>query len=261
MHYMEIIATRSNHQGEFSVDALKDSALHSLAVNRVLDCLFQAAEETDPAILARLREEAGQTGGPINDRERADLLGEAFMPVSREMGRLLYILARTQRSRTIVEFGTSFGISTIYLAAALHDNGGGRVITTEMNVEKIKRAQKHLDAAGLGFLVEFRTGDALVTLRDLLGPIDLLFLDGWKNLYLPVLQLVEPHLRPGALSIADDLDIFPEAHKPYLEYVRCPANGYVSVEVPLGDRIEVSLRLVPALQPQRGEGWGEGAGG
>ncbi|MGO8763316.1 MAG: O-methyltransferase [Desulfobaccales bacterium] len=225
--------------------ASKHSALHAPAVTRVLDRLFQAAEETDPAIVARLREEMGKTDGPVNDSERAELLGEAFLPVSREMGQLLYILARAQRSRNIVEFGTSFGISTIFLAAALRDNGGGRVITTEMNGEKVKRARQHLDAAGLGFLVEFRAGDALVTLRDLEGPIDLVLLDGWKNLYLPVLQLVEPHLRQGALIIADDLDIFPEAHKPYLEYVRRPENGYLSVEVPLGDRIEVSLRNIP----------------
>jgi len=73
--------------------------------------------------------------------------------------------------------------------------------------------------------------------------VDLLFLDGWKDAYLPVLKLVEPYLLPGSLVIADDLDIFSDVHRPYLEYIRCPDKGYISVEIPLGDRIEVSLRI------------------
>ena len=74
------------------------------------------------------------------------------------------------------------------------------------------------------------------------GSVDLLLLDGWKEAYLPMLRLLEPQLSPGALVVADDLAIAPEALTPYLEYVRQPGNGYVSVELPLGDRIEISLR-------------------
>jgi predicted O-methyltransferase YrrM len=68
------------------------------------------------------------------------------------------------------------------------------------------------------------------------------FLDGWKDLYLPVLHLIEPALLPGALIAADDLDLFPEALAPYLAYVRQPANGYVSIDIPIGDAIELSAR-------------------
>jgi predicted O-methyltransferase YrrM len=220
---------------------LLNSTLQSPAVSRVLDRLFRAADATDKVVLTHARREAEKRGA-VNDSDLADLLKEAFLPVPPEVGNFLYILARTQSSRNIVEFGTSFGISTIYLASAVRDNGGGRVITTELNSEKAGRARQNLDEAGLGDLVEIRQGDALLTLRDLEDSIDMLLLDGWKNLYFPVLQCVESRLRSGALVIADDLDIFPEAHKPYLEYVRRPANGYVSVEVPLGDRIEPSLR-------------------
>jgi predicted O-methyltransferase YrrM len=74
------------------------------------------------------------------------------------------------------------------------------------------------------------------------GSVDLLLLDGWKEAYLPMLRLLEPQLSPGALVVADDLAIAPDALAPYLEYVRQPCNGYVSVELPLGDRIEISLR-------------------
>lgn len=234
------------------------TTLRSPTVARLLDRLFRAAEETDPAIFARAQESrlaAGKSEREITNSDLDRFLGEAYMPVPREMGDLLYILARAQRSRTIVEFGTSFAISTIHLAAAVRDNGGGRVITTELNAQKVQRARQNLEESGLGDLVEVREGDALVTLRDLDldldldsgGGIDLLLLDGWKDLYLPVLRLLEPRLRPGALVIADDLDIQPELHKPYLDYVRAPESGYVSVELPLGDRIEVSLRT-PAWQ-------------
>src|SRR6266481_894751 len=221
--------------------SLFHSTLRSITVTRVLDRLFRSAEETDGIILSHARSEAEKRGA-ANDSDLADLFTEAFLPVPREMGELLYILARSQSSRTIVEFGTSFGISTIYLASAVRDNGGGRVITTELNTNKARRARENLDEAGLADLVEIREGDALLTLRDLDAWIDMLLLDGWKNLYLPVLRCVESRLRPGALVIADDLDIFPEAHKAYLEYVRHSVNGYFSVEIPLGDRIELSLR-------------------
>jgi predicted O-methyltransferase YrrM len=218
------------------------SVLQSKPVTRVLDRLYKASEETDPSILSHAHEEALKEAA-TSDSGVAHLLGEAFMPVSPETGRFLYILARTQDSRTIVEFGTSFGISTIFLAAAVCDNGEGRVIASELNAKKVKAARRNLYEAGLGDFVEIREGDALTTLRELEGAVDLLFLDGWKDMYLPVLQLVEPHLRSGSIVIADDLDIYPEVHRPYLEYVRCPENGYVSVEVPLGDRIEVSFFL------------------
>jgi predicted O-methyltransferase YrrM len=101
------------------------------------------------------------------------------LAVSRETGVLLYMLARGCGTRMIVEFGTSFGISTLYLAAALRDNGGGHLITTEFEPSKVERARNNLTAGGLVDLVEIRVGDALQTLsRDLPETIDLLLLDG-----------------------------------------------------------------------------------
>ena len=101
------------------------------------------------------------------------------LAVSRETGTLLYMLARSCGARTIVEFGTSFGLSTLYLAAALRDNGGGRLITSEFEPSKVARARENLTEGGLVDLVEIRQGDALQTLRvDLPETIDLLLLDG-----------------------------------------------------------------------------------
>lgn len=214
--------------------------LNSPRVSEVLDRLFADTETNDAPIFQRL--EAESRSGPLDDRQLAAHLTQAYIPVDRPTGRLLYLLAKTHPSRRIVEFGTSFGISTIHLAAALRDNGGGRVITTEQVPEKVRRAREHLAEAGLADLVEFREGDALETLANLDGPIDLLFLDGWKSLYLPVLELLEGKLRPGAIVVADDLRVMPEMIRPYVDYVRDPENGYDSVEIPIGDGLELSLR-------------------
>jgi predicted O-methyltransferase YrrM len=160
------------------------------------------------------------------------------LAVSRETGMLLYILARGCRARTIVEFGTSFGISTLHLAAALRDNGGGQLITTEFEPSKVARARDNLAAAGLADLVEIREGDALETLAsDLPEAIDLLLLDGAKALYPEVLSLVEGRLRPGAFVIADNADYSPD----YLARVCSPENGYVSI--PFAEDVELSMRL------------------
>jgi len=223
-----------------------NSTLKVPTVENLLDQLFQKAADSDPSILEAIFANAEDAGGVSNDSEVSDQLANAYIPISRELGRLLYLLVRAQGSRRVIEFGTSFGISTIYLASAIRDNGGGRVITTEMNPAKVRAARQNLNKAGLGDLVEILEGDALITLREIDGPIDLLLLDGWKNLYLPVLRLVEPHLRTGALIIADDLNVFPEAHQPYLNYVRSRENDYLSVEIPLGDHIEVSMSIRPS---------------
>jgi predicted O-methyltransferase YrrM len=141
------------------------------------------------------------------------------LPVSRETGALLYMLARSSGARTIVEFGTSFGISTLHLAAALRDNGGGRLITSEFEPSKAARARDNLKAGGVIDLVEIREGDALKTLSvDLPEAIDLVLLDGAKALYPEILSLVESRLKVGVLIVADNADMSPD----YLKRVRSP---------------------------------------
>jgi predicted O-methyltransferase YrrM len=165
-------------------------------------------------------------------------LKDLWLPVSPETGKLLYMLARSTTARTIVEFGTSFGISTLHLAAALRDNGGGRLITSEFEPSKVARAREHLTQGGLIDLVEIREGDALKTLSsDLPETIDLLLLDGAKALYPDILSLVESRLRPGALIVADNANFCPE----YLERVRAPGGLYISV--PFADDVELSMRV------------------
>ncbi|MGY2294901.1 O-methyltransferase [Pseudomonas yamanorum] len=166
------------------------------------------------------------------------MLKDLWLPVSRDTGTLLYMLARSSKARAIVEFGTSFGLSTLHLAAALRDNGGGALISSEFEPSKIALARQHLEQGGVSDLVEIRQGDALITLATgLPDSVDLLLLDGAKALYGDVLNLVESRLKPGALIIADNTNYCPD----YLARVRSPANGYLSV--PIGDDVELSVRL------------------
>lgn len=170
--------------------------------------------------------------------EQADAFEDLYIPVSAEAGTLLYALARAIKPKTVVEFGTSYGISTLYLAAAVTDNGTGHVVTTELSKKKAAAARDNLEEAGVGDAVTILAGDALTTLADVPGPVELVLLDGWKDLCVPVLRALEPKLAPGALVAADDITLASMAG--YLGYVRDPANGYVTVAFPVADGLEIS---------------------
>ncbi|SDG87061.1 Predicted O-methyltransferase YrrM [Lentzea fradiae] len=208
--------------------------LHEPRVRSVLDRLFAAAESDDDF------EPPWDDLLSVDPQERSDVLAGVYMPISARGGDLLYGLVRSSRPRTVVEFGTSFGISTLYLAAAVADNRAGHVYSTEMSAAKVTAARRNLDEAGLGDVVTVLPGDARQTLADLPGPIGLVLLDGWKEFCLPVLRDLEPRLAPGALVVADDID--QESMAGYLAYVRDPANGYVSVAFPVEDGMEISCR-------------------
>lgn len=160
-------------------------------------------------------------------QERADALSDVYMPVSPDAGRLLYSLVRATRPQTVVEFGMSLGLSGIHLASAVKDNGCGRVVTTELSAAKIATAKRNFDDADLSDVITVLEGDALDTLKSIDGPVGFVLLDGWKEFYLPVIKLLEPRLAPGALIVADNTNMADT--RPYVDYVRDPANGYVSV--------------------------------
>ena len=215
------------------------NTLTSAPVAPLLERLFRQANQTDAALPAFSAEERERLMRSKTDYP--DLyarLKDLSLAVSRETGALLYMLARACGARTVVEFGTSFGVSTLHLAAALRDNGGGRLITTEFEPSKAARARNNLTEAGLIDLVEIREGDALQTLAtDLPERIDLLLLDGAKALYPEILDRVEARLRPGALIVADNADHSPD----YLARVRSPGSGYMST--PFAEDVELSMRI------------------
>ena len=222
------------------------NTLLSAPLAPLLDSLFQEDAAPSPEAEAAMAAFSGEEIERLK-RSKTDYIGfygrlKALpLAVSRETGLLLYMLARSCRARTIVEFGTSFGVSTLHLAAALRDNGGGHLITSEFEASKVVKARKNLEAGGLIDLVEIREGDALQTLSvDMPETIDLLLLDGAKALYCEVLGLVENRLRPGTLIVADDADCNPD----YLAHVRSsPVGAYMSL--PIVDGVELSMRLGP----------------
>lgn len=162
---------------------------------------------------------------------------KTFSSVTAPEGRFLYLLARAMHAKRIVEFGCSFGISTIYLAAAAHENGGS-VITTEIEPTKVSRALENLRYAGLDSLTTILEGDALQTLLNVDGSIDLLFLDGMKHLYLPVIELLRKRLSSGAVVIADNVNM-PSAN-PYVDFVNQAGGGFTSSTL-FGGRMLMSL--------------------
>jgi predicted O-methyltransferase YrrM len=205
-------------------------------VEAALDGLFRAAEH-DGANLAAV----GERMMGLAPHERSDAAAHLYLPLPRAGGVLLYQLVRAIRPTTVVEFGMSFGISTLYLAAALRDNGAGEVFTTEMSRDKITAARGIFEQTGLEDVITILEGDARETLVALDRTPDFVFLDGWPELCLPVLKVLEPALRPGTLVIADDVPSGGLAG--YLAYVRDPANGYLNMRCPIDDGFEISCRL------------------
>ena len=200
-------------------------------VQTTLKSLHAVASRNDPWVRQMVKD-AGLTD--LKEAEFFKAMGAAYMAVQPEFGNLIYCLAQSSRAQMIVEFGTSFGVSTIYLACAIRDNGLGKVITTEFEPTKVDWARQNLAAAGLEEFVEFRIGDALETLKvDIPQQIDLIFLDGAKSKYLDVLRLLEPNLRRGGIIASDNTD--QEALKPFMNYVRGPGNGYTSSSIQTGD--------------------------
>jgi predicted O-methyltransferase YrrM len=223
---------------------IRMTTLDSSPVAPLLDRLFSEADVTT----RKLREMFGSMPPEERARRMSDpnadyrafysRVKDIHMPVSRDTGKLLYMLARARGAKAIVEFGTSFALSTIHLAAALRDNGGGVLVGTELEPTKLAGARENLQAAGLADLVDVREGDALGTLaRDLPETIDGVLLDGHKPLYARVLALVEPRLRAGAFVVADNADACPD----YVREVRAPASGWISV--PFRDDVELSIRV------------------
>jgi predicted O-methyltransferase YrrM len=214
-----------------------------MTVARTLDKLHREAAASDRDLMAKIMAEAKEPGETLESRVEKMVAeekknyrtvyrdhAERFLAVSPEYGRFLYGIARARTATRIVEFGTSMGISTIYLAAALRDNGGGQLIGSELESTKAARARAHLNEAGLDDLVDIREGDALETLKEVGNDIDLMLIDGAWSLYLPILKLIEPRLAPGAVVLGENA-----FDKDYIDYVRDPVNDYVSMPLPVNE--------------------------
>jgi predicted O-methyltransferase YrrM len=220
--------------------------LNDPAIAAVLDRLYKAADRQLGSLLwhylPKLPGLLWGKGIPW-DQTKTDFYRDKYIPIEPDQGALLYLLARSLNAKTIVEFGTSFGISTIYLAAAVRDNGGGIVIGTERVPEKVVQARKNIAEAGLEAYVEIRQGDALETLKTLNQPIDLVLMDGWANLAIEVLKLVDPFIRRGGIIVSDNVGTFKEALRSYVEFLQNPESGYRSATLALKGGTEFAVKV------------------
>jgi predicted O-methyltransferase YrrM len=197
------------------------------------------------AVIARLENNrqrpAPQTGRPVTDHSPAAFADIGFS-IHPEQGDLIYLLCRGMGARRVVDFATSVGMSALYFAAAMRDNGGGKVIGAEIVPKKIETARQNLTDAGLDELVEIRAGDARKTLRDLGGPVDFVLIDGWPgpgpvSLARDVVEILAPQLRVGGYVLNDN------AEPDFLAFIRDPKNGFISMTLPIKRGTELALKV------------------
>ena len=225
---------------------INSTVINDPKIEQVLQRLHKEANNQTPRlILHYLPKLPGLfTGKGIKwDKTKTDFYKDKYIPIEPDQGNFLYLLGRSINAKNIVEFGTSFGISTIYLAAAVRDNGGGTVIGTEIVPEKVIQARQNIAEAGLENYVDIRQGDARETLQNLNQEVDMLLVDGWADLALDILKLVEPSIRKGGIVISDNVGTFKADLRSYVEYLQDPENGYRSTTLNLKGGTEFAVKI------------------
>jgi len=188
---------------------------------------------------ARIKRENEQfkTGQPFD----VDQFALAAGP---ETANFLNLLIRTMGAKQIVEVGTSIGYTAVWLGEAARATGG-HVIGMEAIATKHKQALEHLNRAGLSEVVEVRFGDAKQIVHELTGPIDLVFVDAWKDDYIAYFDALLPKLRVGGCIVADNItypSTFQEEMRRYQEHVRARPNVR-SILLSIGNGEEMSVKI------------------
>jgi predicted O-methyltransferase YrrM len=164
----------------------------------------------------------------------------ALEPIKAEF---CHMLCRALRATRVVEVGTSFGVSTLYLADAVRANGGGVVIGTEYEPAKVAQARANFAAAGVSDLIDLREGDLRETLKVIEGPVDFVLMDIWTEMARPAIELIAPHLRPGAIVVADNTEQFRHAYRHFFEFVADPKNGLRTMTLPFENGLELVVKV------------------
>jgi predicted O-methyltransferase YrrM len=212
----------------------------------LLERLHQASNAQTDALYAHIRAHGGRSvSGTETDLEAGrGFWRDKLVALEPDKASFCYALARALGARRAVEAGTSYGVSTLYLAAAVRDNGGGMVIATEYEPAKARAARANFEAAGLAPFIELREGDLRETLKALEGPIDFMLCDIWTPLARPALERVAPHMRKGAVVIADNTNTYRKQYADYFAFLTDPANGFSTQTLPFDGGLEMSVKLV-----------------
>jgi predicted O-methyltransferase YrrM len=220
------------------------SVIHDPELERLLAALH-ARSDAQAALLKRY--DATRAEGALTEDEIRDFRRDKLVALDRDKAELCYQLCRATDARRIVEIGTSLGVSTLYLAAAVRDNvraagGDGVVIGTEYEPNKASAARAHFEQAGLSRFIELREGDLRETLLQIDGPVDFTLVDIWISMARPALELVAPHLKRGAIVVCDNTERYRGEYADYFAFLENPANGFRTMTLPFDGGFELSVR-------------------
>ena len=190
----------------------------------------------------RRRGEAGELSWEGLDAEGHAFMADKLVALDPAKAEFCYLTCRAIGARRVVEVGTSHGVSTLYLAAAVRDNGGGVVIGTEYEPEKAKAARANWAKAGLTDFIDLREGDLRETLKRLHGPVDFVLMDIWTEMARPAIELIAPHLRPGAVVCADNTG-WRTPYEAYFAFIEDPANGFSTMTLPFDGGFEMTVKV------------------
>lgn len=176
------------------------------------------------------------------------ILADKLVALDRDKAEFCYELCRGLNARCVVEAGTSFGVSTIYLASAVRDNAGGheprgRVIGTEHEPAKATAARENFVAAGVAEFIELREGDLRETLKHIDAPVDFMLIDIWIPMARPALACVAPRMRVGSMVVCDNTARFRQAYGDYFDFLNDPVNGFVTTTIPYAGGLELSVKI------------------
>jgi predicted O-methyltransferase YrrM len=202
-----------------------------------------AAQEPEMHAYFARRIKEGTLSWDGMDAETTTHFRDKMVALERDKAEYCYALCRAIGAKRIVECGTSFGVSTLYLAAAIRDNGGTEVIATEWEAEKAKAARKNFAAAGLAQYIDLREGDLAETLKKIGGPVDFVLFDIWTEALLPALRNIGPHLRTGSVLIADNTTSSRRGYEKYFAYIADPQNGLRTMTLPFEGGLEMTVKL------------------
>ena len=209
-------------------------------LERLLDELHATSKAEDEAVERYFfRERSGPWLG-MEPRDHA-FMADKMIALEREKAEFCYLICRAIGARRVVEAGTSFGVSTLYLAAAVRDNGGGIVFAAEYEPAKAERARRNFELAGLSEFIDLRSGDIIEACATFEGPIDFVLFDIWGHVVRPVLDILLPRLRPGAVICTDGERS--EGYARLYEILDDPAHGFRTMTLPFEGGLQFSLKL------------------
>jgi predicted O-methyltransferase YrrM len=216
------------------------------ALERLLTVLHARSDEQASALKSDDARRADAAHPPTEDEIKV-FRSDKLVALDRDKAELCYQLCRAIDARRLVEAGTSYGVSTLYLAAAVRDNvraagGDGLVIGTEYEPTKAHAARAHFAQADLSRFIELREGDLRETLKQVDGPVDFMLVDIWIAMARSALELIAPHLRSGAIVVCDNTQQYRSEYADYLAFLHDPANGFRTMTLPFEGGLELSVR-------------------